>query len=148
MVALSTTNVYLNGLPFEWDMPEVEEYFQRFGRIVSVNIWRDHKTGKSRGSGFVDFENPQCAQECIDAMRGFVFPGCRKLIVKFADVRKPKDHRDTRGGGGGGHSKGGGGGHHRRESRGNGGGRNHHEYRYLNVFMFYFCFFASFILMF
>lgn len=36
---------------------ELGEYFSTFGSIVEHQIMVDHKTGRSRGFGFVTFEN-------------------------------------------------------------------------------------------
>eukprot|EP01083_Nonionella_stella_P048762 130195_1 len=96
VVAFSTTNVYVNGIPRHWNYAEVEDYFSRFGTILSVNLWRDHGTGYSRGSGFVDFKNPYSAEKCIKEMKGMRFKNCKPLIIKYADVRNQKYEANRR----------------------------------------------------
>ncbi|KAL6749270.1 hypothetical protein V8C86DRAFT_1771314, partial [Haematococcus lacustris] len=42
-------------------------YFEQFGNLEDAEVLRDRFTGKSRGFGFVTFENSSCAQQALAA---------------------------------------------------------------------------------
>jgi len=112
-------NLFVAGLPYDLDDAELEEIFEKFGKVVSAKVSMDRETGKSRGFGFVKMENAADGQEAIEMLKG-IFLGKKELIVKEAE--------DRPGGGGGqrpgGDSRGGGGGFNRRPPGGgySGGG--------------------------
>lgn len=97
-------NLFVAGLPYDLDDAELEEIFEKFGKVVSAKVSIDRETGKSRGFGFVQMEKAEDAKEAIEMLKG-IFLGKKELIVKAADDRP---------GGGGGHRPGG-------DSRGGGG---------------------------
>ena len=117
-------NLFVAGLPYDLDDAELEEIFEKFGKVVSAKVSMDRETGKSRGFGFVQMEKAEDAKEAIEMLKG-IFLGKKELIVKAADDRPGGGSRpggDSRGGGGYGGS-GGGGGYNRRpggDSRGGG----------------------------
>lgn len=41
---------------------ELREYFSLYGSIVEQQIMQDHKTGRSRGFGFVTFESEDAVE--------------------------------------------------------------------------------------
>ena len=47
------------------------ELFVKFGVVVSTRIMVDKDTGRSRGFGFVSFDNPHSADMAIQKMSGF-----------------------------------------------------------------------------
>ena len=115
-------NLFVAGLPYDLDDAELEEIFEKFGKVVSAKVSMDRETGKSRGFGFVQMEKAEDAKEAIEMLKG-IFLGKKELIVKAADDRPGGGSRpggDSRGGGG----YGGGGGYNRKpggDSRGGGG---------------------------
>lgn len=98
--------LFVAGLPYDLDDAELEEIFEKFGKVVSAKVVMDKETGKSKGFGFVDMANEAEAKDAIENLNDISL-GKKPLIVKQAE--------DRPGGGGGGGSYGGG-------SRGNGGG--------------------------
>lgn len=118
-------NLFVAGLPYDLDDAELEEIFEKFGKVVSAKVSIDRETGKSRGFGFVQMEKAEDAKEAIEMLKG-IFLGKKELIVKAADDRpgggSGGGHRpggDSRGGGGYGGS---GGGYNRRPGGGGGYG--------------------------
>lgn len=58
--------------------------FDKFGEIKSAVVIKDNNN-KSKGFGFVCFENPQSAEEACNKMRDQrVFEGCAPLYINFA----------------------------------------------------------------
>ncbi|KAL7667580.1 hypothetical protein ACOME3_010603 [Neoechinorhynchus agilis] len=58
---LSRTNLYIKGLPKEFDDAELARLCQGAGRIRSLKAILDKDTNKCKGYGFVDFETPEAA---------------------------------------------------------------------------------------
>jgi len=102
-------NIFIAGLPYDLDDAELEEIFEKFGKVTSAKVAMDRETGKSKGFGFVEMPNETEAKEAIEGLNDISL-GKKPLVVKAAEDRP---------GGGGGRSSGGGGGY---GNRGGGGG--------------------------
>jgi RNA recognition motif-containing protein len=97
----SLKKLYVGNLPFSMTEEELRELFEQHGSTVSVRVITDRETGRSRGFGFVEFEDESSAEKALQALDGRDMGG-RALRVNEAQDRD----RDRRGGGG----RGGGGG--------------------------------------
>lgn len=64
------SNLFLFHLPNNMKDSELYNLFRRFGNIYSTRVMTE-KNGKSKGIGFVSFDNPKSAQEAIEEMNGF-----------------------------------------------------------------------------
>jgi cold-inducible RNA-binding protein len=101
-------NIFVAGLPYDLDDAELEEIFEKFGKVTSAKVAMDRQTGKSRGFGFVEMPVEEEAKDAIESLNNISL-GKKPLIVKAAEDRPS-------GGGGSG-----GGGGYRGGSRGGGG---------------------------
>jgi len=110
--------IFVAGLPYDLDDAELEEIFEKFGKVVSAKVAMDRETGKSKGFGFVEMPNEVEAKDAIESLNDISL-GKKPLIVKQAE---DKPGGSSQGGGGyrGGSSGGGGG--YRGGSGGGGGG--------------------------
>ena len=106
-------NLFVAGLPYDLDDAELEEIFEKFGKVVSAKVAMDKETGKSRGFGFVEMENDAEGKEAIEHLNDISL-GKKPLVVKQAE--------DRPGGGGGGGNRGGGSGGGGYRGGGGGGG--------------------------
>ena len=59
---LEENNLYVSNLSYSTQDKDLEEKFSKFGPIKHCKIIRDHNSGKSRGFGFVTFENVKDAE--------------------------------------------------------------------------------------
>ncbi|XP_038663873.1 RNA-binding protein 3-like [Scyliorhinus canicula] len=108
--------LFVGGLNFDTDEQALEDVFSKYGQIAEVRVIKDKDTMTSRGFGFITFENPEDANDAMEAMNGKSLDG-RQIWV---------DHAETKSGGGGyggrrggGYGRGGGGyGPRQYESRG------------------------------
>ncbi|MCU0304077.1 MAG: RNA-binding protein [Thermoanaerobaculales bacterium] len=82
----------------------LREAFSPHGEISEAVVITDRDTGRSRGFGFVTFEDDEAADRAVAALNGTELDG-RTIRV---DVAQAKER--NRGGGGGGGYRGGGGG--------------------------------------
>src|SRR6476619_1865248 len=111
-------NIFVAGLPYDLDDAELEEIFEKFGKVNSAKVAMDKETGKSRGFGFVEMPVEAEAKEAIEGLNNISL-GKKPLVVKAAE--------DRPGSGGGGHRSSGGGGY-----RGGGGGNRGGGYNKFN----------------
>ncbi|KAK6467456.1 cold-inducible RNA-binding protein B-like isoform X1 [Huso huso] len=108
--------LFVGGLSFDTNEQGLEDVFAKYGQISEVVVIKDRDTQRSRGFGFVTFENPDDAKDAMMAMNGKSVDG-RQIRV---------DQAGKSGGGGGGYrggprGGGGGGGFYRGGPRGGGG---------------------------
>ena len=85
-------NIFVAGLPYDLDDAELEEIFEKFGKVNSAKVAMDKETGKSRGFGFVEMPVEAEAKEAIEGLNNISL-GKKPLVVKAAE--------DRPGGGGG-----------------------------------------------
>ena len=79
-------SMYIGNLNYRVKERDLEEVFANYGNIISIKIAKDHETGKSRGFGFVEMENPMSEYRVIKAMNGAELMG-RQMIVREARMR-------------------------------------------------------------
>ena len=91
-------NIFVAGLPYDLDDAELEEIFEKFGKVTSAKVAMDKATGKSRGFGFVEMPVETEAKEAIEGLNNISL-GKKPLIVKAADDR-PSGGGSAGGGGG------------------------------------------------
>jgi RNA-binding motif X-linked protein 2 len=61
---------FYGGMPFELCEGDIICMFSQYGEIVNLNLVRDKKTGKSRGYGFVCYENQKSTDLAVDNFNG------------------------------------------------------------------------------
>ncbi len=92
--------LFVGGLAWATDDNGLHTAFEQFGEVIDAKVITDRETGRSRGFGFVTFEDDADADRAIEEMNGSQLDG-RSLNVNEARDRGP------RGGGGGGGGRGG-----------------------------------------
>lgn len=81
-----STKLFIGSLPWSVNDDDLREAFAPHGNVVSANVVTDKDTRRSRGFGFVEFENESEATAAIQALNGSDLKG-RNIIVSEA---KPK----------------------------------------------------------
>nr|XP_033819911.1 polyadenylate-binding protein 1-like [Geotrypetes seraphini]XP_033819912.1 polyadenylate-binding protein 1-like [Geotrypetes seraphini]XP_033819913.1 polyadenylate-binding protein 1-like [Geotrypetes seraphini] len=91
------TNVYIKNFGDDMDDRRLKEIFSKFGKIMSVKVMMD-ETGRSRGFGFVNFENHTEAQQAVADMNGkeingrVVYVGrAQKKIERQSELKRKFD---------------------------------------------------------
>jgi RNA recognition motif-containing protein len=84
--ATGPTKLFVGGLSWNTTSDGLREAFARFGPIVEATVIPDRDTGRSRGFGFVTFENPKDADEAVRQMSGAELDR-RTLKVNRAEAR-------------------------------------------------------------
>ena len=78
-----STRLFIGGLPYKTTEGELLDLFAKFGRIVSLKIMHT-KWGKSRGIGYVEFDNLNSAIGAKTEMHNYKIDFDRTIIVDYA----------------------------------------------------------------
>lgn len=80
-----STEVFVFYIPAEWDDSDLQQHFAKFGNLLNTKVAIDKETGKSKGFGFVNFEDSASACNAVREMNGFSVLG-KRLKVQFKKV--------------------------------------------------------------
>lgn len=80
--------LFVAGLPYDLDDAELEEIFEKFGKVATARVAMDRETGKSKGFGFVEMPNDTDAKNAIENLKDISL-GKKPLIVKQAEEKPP-----------------------------------------------------------
>ena len=81
--------LFVGGLPFSTTDEELKELFAAHGSVASATVVRDRDSGRSKGFGFVEFENDDEGKAAEQALNGSEVGG-RSISVAMA---RPKEER-------------------------------------------------------
>ncbi len=79
--------LYVGNLSYRTSEDAFRELFAPFGELASAKIISDRISGQSKGFGFVEFVDQECAKTAIKELNGSSFEG-RNIVVNEA---KPKE---------------------------------------------------------
>lgn len=88
--------LYVGNLSWGTTEEGLRQAFEEFGTVADARVITDRDTGRSRGFGFVTFEDEEAADAAIQQMDGQELDG-RPVKVNVAHDRRSRD----RGNGGG-----------------------------------------------
>ena len=81
--------LFVGNLPFRMSRDELFDLFAQAGEVTSVHIPTDRETGRSRGCGFVEMDDPGVMDQAIQMFNGYSVSG-RALVVNQA---RPREQR-------------------------------------------------------
>lgn len=81
-----STKLFVGSLPWSINDQKLEETFSRHGAVVSAKVIMDRETGRSKGFGFVEMEDPTDANNVIKALNNSMLDG-RNIVVNVAKPR-------------------------------------------------------------
>ena len=81
-----STKLFVGSLPWSVNDNILQQTFEAHGRVVSAKIITDRDTGRSRGFGFVEMENPTDAQKAMRSLNNSELNG-RNIVVNEAKAR-------------------------------------------------------------
>jgi RNA recognition motif-containing protein len=84
--SIGPVKLFVGGLSWDISTEELREAFSKFGPIADATVILDRGTGRSRGFGFVTFENAPDAMTAVKEMDGKELAG-RILKVNQAESR-------------------------------------------------------------
>lgn len=87
--------VFIGGLPSTITEKELREYFEQYGRVNVVQLFRDRETNLLRKDfGFITFDNEDCAHKCIQKKYHEI---CNKICDAKRAETKNLVNRDEQG---------------------------------------------------
>ena len=78
-------SIYVGNLPWSATEEQVQNLFAEYGDVLSVKLVSDRDTGRARGFGFVEMEEPG-ATAAIEALDNASFGGRTMAVVQGADI--------------------------------------------------------------
>lgn len=88
-------NIYVGNLSPEITEEDLQQAFEAFGKVASVNVIKDKFSGVSRGFGFVEMPAKAEGQAAIDGLNGTQLKG------QTLNVNEARPRPEGRRGGGG-----------------------------------------------
>jgi len=85
--------LFIGSLSWGVDDAMLEEAFKPYGKIASATVVKDRDSGRSKGFGFVEFEDDTEGKAALDAMNGKELDG-RAIAVSEARPREERPRRD------------------------------------------------------
>ena len=85
----SGNRLFVGNMPFRMSKDELYDLFAQAGAVVSVHIPTDRETGRPRGFGFVEMEDPGAIDQAVQMFNGYSVGG-RALVVNQARPRESR----------------------------------------------------------
>lgn len=89
-------NLFIGNLSFSTNDESLKAFFEGVGEVKSARVITDRDSGRSRGFGFVEFEDSTNNQKAIDELNGKELDG-REISVSVAKAKS--ENGGNRGGG-------------------------------------------------
>lgn len=105
---MAQQNLFIGSLAYATTDDTLRDFFATIGPVASARVVTDRDSGRSKGFGFVEFENEDDNQKAVEQLDGKELDG-RTINVSLARPREERPRRDFNGGG-------------RNDRGGNGGG--------------------------
>jgi|TARA_B100001245_G_scaffold129097_1_gene95328 cold-inducible RNA-binding protein len=86
---MASQNLFIGSIAFATTDDSLKAHFEQIGPVASARVITDRETGRSKGFGFVEFENDDDNQKAIDQLNGSELDG-RPINVSLA---RPKEDR-------------------------------------------------------
>lgn len=86
--------LFVGGLSWNTTNDTLRAAFEEFGPVTDAVVISDRETGRSRGFGFVTFENEADGQVATDAMNGAELDG-RTIRCDKATAPQKRDRRPS-----------------------------------------------------
>lgn len=99
---MAQQNLFIGSLAYATNDDGLKAHFEQIGPVVSARVITDRETSRSKGFGFVEFENDDDNQKAVDQLNGKDLDG-RAINVSLA---RPKEDRPSNGGDRGGNGGG------------------------------------------
>lgn len=81
--------LFVGSLAWATNDDGLKTHFEAAGTVLSARVVTDRDSGRSRGFGFVEFENDDDAKKAIDTLNGSQLDG-REITVNEARPREEK----------------------------------------------------------
>jgi RNA recognition motif-containing protein len=94
---MAQQNLFIGSLAYATTDDSLKAHFEQVGPVASARVVTDRDTGRSKGFGFVEFENDADTQKAVDQLDGKELDG-RTIAVSLARPREERPRREFNGG--------------------------------------------------
>ncbi|TKY59538.1 Glycine-rich RNA-binding protein RZ1A [Spatholobus suberectus] len=84
---------FIGGLAWSTSDRKLKDTFEKFGKLIEAKVVVDKFSGRSRGFGFVTFDEKKAMEDAIDAMNGMDLDG-RTITVDRAQPQQGSSRDD------------------------------------------------------
>ncbi len=89
-----SNKLFVGGLSWNTTTEELQQAFAACGDVVEAKVITDRETGRSRGFGFVTYQDGESANRAIAELDGSTLDG-RTIRVNEANERPARDNRSS-----------------------------------------------------
>ncbi|XP_010455671.1 PREDICTED: glycine-rich RNA-binding protein 4, mitochondrial-like [Camelina sativa] len=82
----SCSKLFVGGLSYDTNEPVLKSEFEKFGEVIEVKVICDHKSGKSKGYGFVLYHSEEAAANALASMNNQLLEG-RNIRIAYAQPK-------------------------------------------------------------
>lgn len=86
------TKLFVGSLPWAVDDQTLADLFKEFGDVASAKVIMDRETGRSKGFGFVEFDDDDAAKAAMSKLNNSDLQG-RTIVVSEARPLEPRPPR-------------------------------------------------------
>jgi cold-inducible RNA-binding protein len=86
------TKLFVGSLPWAINDQGLEDLFKEFGSVTSAKVIMDRESGRSKGFGFVEFDDDEAAKAAMTKLNGTDMQG-RTIVVSEARPLEPRPPR-------------------------------------------------------
>lgn len=97
---MAQQNLFVGSLAYATTDDGLKAHFEQIGPVASARVITDRDSGRSKGFGFVEFENDDDNQKAIDQLDGKELDG-RTISVSLARPKEERPRREFNGSGNG-----------------------------------------------
>jgi RNA recognition motif-containing protein len=87
-------NIYVGNLPYNITVESLQSMFKEFGEIENAKIIADHRSGRSKGFGFIEMPSNSEADQAIKALNNKFLEGMN-IKVRPADPGGKKSKKKS-----------------------------------------------------
>lgn len=87
--------IYVGNINYSLGEAEIQKIFEVLGKVESVKIIRDKRTGRSKGFAFVEMPNKKEAMEAIKTLDGKEVAGRNLRVLKAHSTKKIKEDAEN-----------------------------------------------------
>ena len=95
---MATQNLFIGSLAYATTDDTLKAHFEQVGPVSSARVITDRESGRSKGFGFVEFENDEDNQKAVDQLNGKELDG-RAINVSLARPKEDRPRDNNRDGG-------------------------------------------------
>ena len=83
--------IYIGNINYSLGEDDIQKIFEVMGKVESVKLVMDKKTGKSKGYGFIEMPDKKEAMEAIKTLDGKEVGGRNLRVMKAHSTKKVKE---------------------------------------------------------